>query len=227
MSGQLVKFKLKSFKDNKFSQPGGDFDFPLNPRNFSQDFGIALSRAQAPGNQGSDPSYRMTRPEEVSIDFVLDGTGAVPLPASLAKKSVSQQVEKFKEVAYKLEGKIHRPRYLKLIWGDTVFDCILSGMEVKYTLFSADGKPLRAEIKARFLQYIEAKKRLAIENKNSPDLTHMRTVGGADNLLNMTFGIYEDPAFYLEIARVNGLVNFRRLREGDQLIFPPVDKSTP
>jgi nucleoid-associated protein YgaU len=40
----------------------------------------------------------------------------------------------------------------------------------------------------------------------------------------MAHRIYGDPAPYLEVARSNGLINFRRLRDGQELVFPPIEK---
>jgi nucleoid-associated protein YgaU len=66
---------------------------------------------------------------------------------------------------------------------------------------------------------------VAEEGKNSPDLTHYRQVKQGDTLPLMVFNIYKDPKYYLEIARVNGLTNFRKLLTGQNIIFPPLEKS--
>lgn len=40
----------------------------------------------------------------------------------------------------------------------------------------------------------------------------------------MTKRIYGDSKYYLEVARVNKLTTFRKLKTGQQLIFPPIQK---
>ena len=42
----------------------------------------------------------------------------------------------------------------------------------------------------------------------------------------MTDRLYDDPTYYLQVARANGLTNFRRLRTGSDLVFPPVRERT-
>jgi hypothetical protein len=34
--------------------------------------------------------------------------------------------------------------------------------------------------------------------------------------------IYGDPRYYLQVARFNGLKNYRRLAVGQELLFPPL-----
>jgi nucleoid-associated protein YgaU len=47
-----------------------------------------------------------------------------------------------------------------------------------------------------------------------------------DNLPLLTYRIYGNAELYLEVARVNKLINFRRLRVGSRVAFPPVDKES-
>ncbi len=225
MSGQLKKLIIKAFKNGSFTQAAGEFTLPINPETFSQRFGIEYDKTTPPGSQGNDPKFLATTPQSLDLEFVFDGTGVIPNNPQ-KDKSVSEQIEAFLEVVYEMEGSIHRPKYLKILWGSLKFDCILSNLDISYTLFKPDGKPLRAKLKANFTSYIEAAKRVKEEGKNSPDLTHMRTVQEGENLLLMVNNIYQDPAYYLEVARVNGLKNFRNLKVGTQLFFPPVDKSS-
>ena len=37
--------------------------------------------------------------------------------------------------------------------------------------------------------------------------------------------VYEDEKYYIEVARVNGLTNFRSLKPGTNLMLPPIDKT--
>ena len=62
------------------------------------------------------------------------------------------------------------------------------------------------------------------QNPTSPDLTHLRDVKDGDTLPLLVYDIYGDGKFYLEVARVNKLVNFRSLRSATRLSFPPLDK---
>ena len=43
-----------------------------------------------------------------------------------------------------------------------------------------------------------------------------------DHLSLMTQRMYGDPKYYLQIAQVNGLTNYRKLKVGQPLLFPPL-----
>ncbi len=48
---------------------------------------------------------------------------------------------------------------------------------------------------------------------------------GGDKLPLMCFAVYGDARHYLDVARVNGLADFRALVPGQQLLFPPLRKA--
>ena len=99
-----------------------------------------------------------------------------------------------------------------------------SATQPKFVLFSPEGVPLRAVVTASFKGVVEDSLRVARENNNSPDLTHVRIVKEGDTLPLMTFKIYGDSKYYLQVAAANNLTNFRRLQPGQQIIFPPIEK---
>jgi nucleoid-associated protein YgaU len=93
-------------------------------------------------------------------------------------------------------------------------------------LFNPDGQPIRAVAKVKFKRSMEEKKRAAKENRKSPDLTHLRKVKAGDTLPLMCYRIYGDPKYYLKVAEINGLGNFRFLKPGTALLFPPIDQTS-
>jgi nucleoid-associated protein YgaU len=79
--------------------------------------------------------------------------------------------------------------------------------------------------KAGFKGSIEENFRVALEDAQSPDVTHLRTVMAGDTLPLMCFRIYGDSRYYSEVAKVNNLDHFRRLQPGEALMFPPLEKT--
>jgi nucleoid-associated protein YgaU len=79
-------------------------------------------------------------------------------------------------------------------------------------------------VQAKFKGFVEDNLRVARENNSSPDLTHVRMVKEGDTLPLMTYRIYGDPKYYLEVAKANKINNFRKLKTGDIIIFPPLTK---
>ncbi len=126
---------------------------------------------------------------------------------------------------YNMNGEIHRPHFLCVQWGEFLFPCILSNLDLNYTLFKPNGDPLRIKASATFLNYVAQQERVARERKESPDLTHVRMVKGGDRLDLMTHRIYKDPKYVTQVARANGLSSFRKINPGVELVFPPLDKT--
>ena len=140
-------------------------------------------------------------------------------------EGIISDIEKFKKIVLNYNGEKHKPNYLIISWGSLLFKGSLKDMEITYKLFKPDGTPIRANVRATFKGFVEDNLRVARENNNSPDLTHIRVVNEGDTLPLMTFRIYGDSKYYLEVAKANKLINFRKLTPGQQIFFPPIEKA--
>ena len=228
-TGAIEKVRIFAYTDKGFKTPAvAEFRLPVNPENYAKKFKIVTDKRRGSGNQGTDPRYTSTEPEELTLDFVFDGTGAIEnyrYPEG-ADRSVKGQLGLFLKTVYKKNGDIHRPNFLKVHWGEyLVFPCILSALDIKYQLFEPNGDPLRIRISATFLNYMAQEERLAAERNNSPDMTHLRLSKAGDRLDLMTHKIYDDTKFLLQVVGANRLTGFRPLKTGLQLRFPPIEKT--
>jgi hypothetical protein len=219
----VTKIVIRPFLNPKQDkQAGDDFIIPVNPESYSQAYKVELKEKPAAGNQGSAPEYKFTSPEELKLDFTLDNTGTIEGNV-YDGTAVPKQVEKLLAVVYKMKGEAHRPSILKIQWGEFfTFDCVLSALDINYVLFKPNGEPLRAKVSATFKQYTEPQIRARQEDKRSPDLTRVIRVANGDTLPNLCYNSYGEPAFYPQVAYVNKLMSIRKLRTGDDLVFPPV-----
>ncbi len=223
-NSNVEKIVLRAFKGKKFSTISGTFYIPINPEQYTRDLKIKHNDKQGQGNQGTDPKFQQTEPEKLKLDFFLDGTNTVE--GNLYKdKSVTEQVEDFLTTAHYMDSESHKPKFLKISWKDFHFECLLESVSINYTLFDRTGDPLRAKISATFLQYIEQEKRSKKEDKRSPDLTRIHLIKEHEKLPLLAFEGYNKIQPYMELARINGLTNFRDLTVGSSLIMPPFDKN--
>jgi len=229
---RIYVFPDRNFTDSGKGTPTGDLAFtaPINPESFTKNYAIALDRRSGHGNQGTDPRYKRTEPEELRLEFILDGTqtmeGYGGEDKTLMTTPVSEQIKKFLDSVYQMDKEIHRPRFLLLIWGSEIrFRCVLSNLDINHTLFNEQGEPLRAKLTATFLNYKEKEAREAEARRASPDLTHYRRVKQGDRLDLMTFRIYNDSKYFLQIAKANTLSHLRNIQPNLDLYFPPFDKN--
>jgi hypothetical protein len=224
----MDKLTIQSFEKNDFAEEDKKRRFvaPINPESFSKNYKIGLDKRKGHGNDGTNPQYISTEPEELKLEFILDGTGTMlGYIDSLVHMPVHDQLQAFLKCAYNLDGDIHRPRFLKIKWGkDIDFQCLLSDVDINFTLFDDKGDPLRVKISATFLEYKTAQERLQEDRVQSPDLSHYQKVSQGDRLDLLTYDQYNDSTYFLQVAQVNGLASARNIPVGMTLYFPPFDK---
>lgn len=220
--GKLEKVTFDAWGDPGFSQKVGSYTLKVNPATFSQGFKSTYARNNTTDTAGRVVRYVTIEPQSVTFEFYLDATGAIP-----GIDDVAGEIAKFRKVAYEFNGTIHSPNYLTVVWGSALnFKCRLTALDIDYQLFDPDGTPLRAKLRVTLLQFLNANELARLANKNSPDLTHARIAVAGDTLPLMCFRIYGDSRHYLAVARYNGLTEFRDLRPGTRVIFPPLGSAS-
>ncbi|MBB6109488.1 hypothetical protein SAMN05421821_10499 [Mucilaginibacter lappiensis] len=236
--GELKKMKLVAYTDISFNTKadGLDYDVLINPESYALTYGTEVNQKSAQGSSESITSFSKRSAQSLTFKFLFDGTGVIKrggggllsglavqgLPAD--KPDVVQDFEKFKSVVYDYDGTTHQPRYVQLQWGPLLYNCQMTRMTLTFKLFNPDGTPLRAEADCTFQGVIDETKLAAIENRQSPDLTHIRTVIKGDTLPLMCYKEYGDSKFYYQVAQYNGLTDFKKLTAGTKIIFPPIAK---
>lgn len=198
---------------------GAAFEVMLNPASYSHAYSIGYNKKEALGQLGSDAKFSGIKPEKVNFDIVIDGTGVVQL---VGAKDVKTQVQELTDIVYKYDGDNHEPNHVRLLWGSLIFFGRLESMSVEYTLFKPSGEPLRAKIKLAFSGFMSKEEEALRAKRSSPDLSHVIEVRAGDTLPLLCYRVYKDSSYYLEVARVNDITNFRALTPGSKLHFPPL-----
>jgi hypothetical protein len=224
-SGSLEKMQIVAYLNGGFTDKAGEFAVYINPEKYSHTYKIYYNDVQAQGASGGSPNFNRIPSDTVKMELVFDGTGVVPsltTGAGTSADTVTKQLDVFKKLIFTFNGKIHSPNFLKLSWGTLLFKCRLQSLVINYTLFQPDGMPLRARADATFVGFNDETELALSANKSSPDLSHVMTVRAGDTLPLMCNSIYGSSAYYIEVARANGLTDFRDLVVGSQLLFPPL-----
>jgi LysM repeat protein len=202
----------------------------FNPASFTMQHRNVFQGGSGLGSSGQSLHYKYTESRDIRLALIIDGTGVteIGLLNIFGKtKSVSDRVKDFLKLCLDRDGKLHEPKFLRLNWGKgplQKFDTRLISVDIEYTTFAQDGSPLRAVLNTRFTEDIDPKKRVAEERSSSPDLTHTRIVRSGDTLPLLSREIYGSAKYYLQLAKVNNLNDFRNLTPGVELIFPPLQK---
>jgi hypothetical protein len=232
MAALSKKLVILAYKDPSFSDMHyvDQIKLQVNPDNIIHDHEVTIydndfDRHGIDGRPGQQGQYKGRHPESLRFDFMLDGTGVIK-----GDKDINETIEKFKKLTYQYHGNLHGPYYLQIIWGkllkhrSTPFRCRLERLDINYTLFKSNGKPLRARIDCAFKEFISEDDAAKKARLSSPDLSHVRIVRAGDTLPLLCYEIYGSAAYYPTVARLNGLTNVHRLEPGTRLLFPPLER---
>lgn len=223
--GEIKKMWIRSYNSAAMDDKDfvGEFYALVNPETYSVDLKMETKGGQGQGTSGKQQKFTFKQPEEFTFEFLFDNTGIIdgkPKP-----EGITEDLKKLQDMAFKLDGKVHEPRHVHVFWGTFDFKGRITAMTINYKLFNPDGSPIRATVKVTIKKSEEEKERTARERKSSPDLTHRRIFKKGESLPWLCNEIYGDPKYYIQVARVNGIANFRRIPEGSEIYFPPFDRT--
>lgn len=249
--GIIDKMRIEVYNDPNYKKdPKKTIFVQLNPDKYTVKHNVVFCEGQPMGATSNELKFDRIESPEVTFDFIFDSSGVVPpgkvkdgkgkmslldnvssfadgLKPVLVNpfdevKSVEEAIEEFKNLLMGFDGQKHQTAYLKLLWGGYELPCRLKNMEVEYYLFRGDGCPIRAKAKCLFKGTATYKSMVEEQKKSSPDLTHEREFMMNDKITLLSEGIYENPDHYIDVAKRNKLLSFRKINIGTKLIFPPI-----
>lgn len=154
--------------------------------------------------------------EVISFDLILDGTGV------FGSKTVAEQVNKINQECYNYIADKHSPKDVDLIFGGLSFKCKLESLSYEYQLFDNNNNCIRAKASFQFASHNTTADEVNRNISSSPDMSHIKTVQIGDALPLYSNEIYDSPKYYIQLANVNKLTNFRTLKLGTKVIIPPL-----
>lgn len=196
------------------------FEFMLNPSEYDHSFAIEYNKKEAIGQSGSDTKFSGIKPEKLKFSVLIDGTGALGSEAS--KDDVKTQLKNIKDIVYKYDGDKHETSHVRVLWGSQIFFGRLESMTVDSKLFKSSGEPLRSKVQLEFTGFMSKEEEALRANRSSPDMSHLIEVKAGDTLPLLCYRVYRDSSYYLEVARENNLTDFRDIKPGSKLHFPPL-----
>ncbi|HVV54765.1 MAG TPA: hypothetical protein VHC47_05555 [Mucilaginibacter sp.] len=226
----MEKVVIKAYNDQSFSDahfvndPANPFTAMINPETYSLDYKVEFTDGQGHGTSSAHQRFNYKKPDEMSFEFLFDNTGIID-NNPLSAKDLSDKIEGFKKLLLELDSDSHEPRHFIVAWGSFIFKGRCTGLTISYKLFDNDGNPIRAVCKTTFKGSIDEQLRVAQDDQHSPDITHYRVVKSGETLPWLCFLVYGDSKYYLQIAQVNKLTNFRQLKQGQQVSFPPINNT--
>lgn len=236
-SGGLQKLTITTYDlgGKKFGDPIVAL-FNPNAINLSRSVNWEQERSASQGAAGLvtvQQDFRSVAAETLSIELffdtyeprnvtTLERAAAAIVPMNPFQKSSAKSVRDYtKQIAKlaKINRELHQPPICHLEWGSfDIFRGVLTNLDQRFTLFLADGTPVRATLSCTFAEF--RTKAGYDEEMHSSDVTKTRTVRRHDTLHSLAAEEYNDPGLWRHIAKANGIINPRDVRPGAVLTIP-------
>ncbi len=215
---QLDKLVIETYPDQDFDEADGQWVVLFNPSDFSLTRANRYDSAPVQGTSRPSTAFAHGLPDQLSVTFLLDGTGVVGDPGP-----VTERVKEFLGLM-RFRGEDHRPAYLRVRWGPLDLPCVLKTATAAFVLFNRTGEPLRARIAASFEEVMGEQERVNRERASSPDLFQSWIVEEGESLDAIAHQVYGSVRYWRPIAEVNHLENPRELPSGLRLVLPPLER---
>ena len=224
--GQPVRGRLEV---KEGSLTGHKVEFMFNPTEYS------ISKANKwelkANKSGNVPKWEFGGgdPRQLQLELFFDSY----LPRDKVKETdvrkLTNELFNFMMIDEKLKGKnskMGQPPKCCLIWGQDTkhqFDCYITNLQVKFTMFNTNGVPVRASATLT-LKEVRDPKALLPTNPTSGGEPGNRVwlVNEGDRLDWIAFQEYGDPNQWRRIAEANRIANPLNLRPGTVLSIPPL-----
>lgn len=219
----MGKMKITAYTDDSFNsvyKPA--LELPINPEKVKFSKGIRYAEDKQLGSLNGSNVYVRYQPEMLYFECLLDVTNT--MKENDGKDHVHSMVNALEERLYDYNTEAHRPSFVKTEYCDITFFGQLKTLETEYTLFDADGMPLRAELKVTITGYCSHKEEKKHFSKRSPDVSRLVTLKEGQTLAAICYEIYGDALLVGQVARFNNLNGYRSVPAGTQLLMPMLKK---
>jgi len=202
---------------------GTYFEAKANPENIKT-YRSILFNADNRANTGVDVmQFKGYGPQYFDVKLRIEKWDELANRGGNSSTPVKDQIEKLLKAVYDFRSASHKSPYVTIHWGQHFkFIGHLENMSIEYLVFQPNGECTCAEVELKFVNHVNLKTNVFAQNRNSPDMSHLKTIKEGDKIPLICDEIYEDPTYYIQIAELNGLTNFRNVSTGKQIIFPPL-----
>ena len=192
--------------------PGGSaFKVLFNPNTYSVGKANQIAEAAVPGLNAPILQFVNGNARTLDMDLFFDsyeeGT------------DVTQETDKIYKLLL-IDPETHAPPICEVAWGKFIFKAVLDHVSGKFTLFLADGTPVRATLTVTFKEYLDVDQLVRVQPTQSADHRKTRVIKSADRIDIIASEEYGDPEKWRPIAEANNLDDPEQLVPGHVLIIP-------
>ncbi|MEA2236344.1 MAG: hypothetical protein QOC81_1068 [Thermoanaerobaculia bacterium] len=228
----IAKAKFERL-NGRLAAVGDAIEVSFNPNELTYNKGVQLSEIAIPGLDSPILQFVRGQAETLAVDLFFDSTDEGGTGAGAV--SVTTHTDQFYKLI-KIDRATHAPPVCRFVWGKGLpssniigasstqahgtFQCVVESVRQKFSLFSAEGVPLRATLSLSLKEYKTLEDQVTEIGKESADHTHARVVQRGDTVTSIAAEAYDDPAPWRAIALHNDIDDPLDLEVGTILEVP-------
>jgi nucleoid-associated protein YgaU len=215
---QLYAAKPASAGGAELASMLGSIQFQFNPKELSIQKSARWERKPSRNSKkASPPEFKGADPCKLTLEMFFDASDT-------EVGSVVEPVEELFRCCVPTDDTVRNkkgsPPLVQLNWGTIVsFPAFITSVQAKYTLFSADGTPIRATCTVSMEEMpVDPPGQNPTSGALSAHAVH--TVISGDSLASIAYREYGDPSMWRPLAWANNIDDPMRLPVGTTLIVP-------
>ncbi|HEX8186078.1 MAG TPA: LysM peptidoglycan-binding domain-containing protein [Blastocatellia bacterium] len=187
-------------------------EFRFNPTEYQLQKANNFAEIAIPGLETPPIQFVRGNSEKLSIELLADTSDTL-------EDVRVKYVNKLRGLL-NIRSESHAPPIVNFVWSTNEFRGVVDSLSVTYTLFTPEGKPLRAKLNLTMKEYRPVEIQVKERPKTSPDLEKTWVVTRGETLSSIAAAVYRDPSAWRAIARANDIIDPRRLAPGLVLTLP-------
>lgn len=211
----LEKATLQAMDPNG-QQIGGPVTVLFNPAEYTLERSNTFQQTALPGLEAPITQFTSGGAETLSMELFFDTY------TDKSGEDVRHYTEQVSNLL-KINADLHAPPICRFQWGRVSFKAVLERLNQRFTMFLADGTPVRAVLNVTFREYKTLAEQLPNPPRRSADRTKRWVVKQGDSLWSIAAQVYNDPGQWRPIALANRILHPRGLAPGLELVIPPLE----
>ena len=192
----------------------------FNPAEYNLSNSIQYSEKNVPGLDGPIGQYISGASKTLNVTFMF---------YTYKPPTIENQEEGGTDVTHytkqisnltQIDGKLHRVPKVTFSWGSMNFVGVITDVKESYTMFLADGKPVKAKVDVTFKSVYDVATGKKPSPPESPDRTKVKTMIQGESLPGIAWEEYGSSEHWRVIAKENKILNPLDVNPGQVLKLP-------
>lgn len=208
---------------------GRSLRFLFNPKEFTVAKSATWNRPHSKGARSTSiPEFGGVQPQSVSMEVFFDRWAGGEQGSMDVSEDIGVLLDWLKPTPKSINQRQPQPQILRFQWGSnralSEFRGFLKSVNTKYTMFLADGTPVRATATIS-LEEIPSEPERQNPTSGATDARRNRVVNAAESLQSIAVDEYGSARLWRGLAAFNGLDDPLRLRPGTRLLVPSLSEA--